>query len=596
MNADIHRATLSHRDGGISRAPVLRSGCIWTRTLVSAILGCGLCISIAQAQVVPDAGSVLREQERARTPGVPPRTVPAPTVEEPTRPAMKAPDGARFIVKGFRFTRTTAFPEAQLLPLLQDLVGKSLGLADLESAADRITRYYRSRGWMVARAYIPSQDIKDGIVEIIVLEGRLDRVSVVSGEGGRLNAAVVTDIVAAALHAGEVREDGMERALLLINDLPGVQATSSLSPGADVGTSLLTVETVEGRALAGNVDLDNGGSKFSGVWRLGANLNLNDPRGIGDQLFARVTHSSGTEYARLGYQLPWGANGLTAGASYTYSDYRLCCDFAPLQAKGDAKVASLTLAYPVMRSRAANVRLSAGVDAKAFYNQTIAGTTSDKDARVLNLALSADATDAWAGGGYSSGSVSMAAGRFDLGGWSPDLQVDDATARTHGDYQKVNLTALRLQAVGDDWTLFAAFSAQFASRNLDSAEKFSLGGPAGVRAYPQGEAAGDEGLQLNLEMRRQLGHGFELSGFLDHGEIRLHRNEWTGWQGANTRIGNRYGLSGVGVALQYSSNAVQIRATVAQPLGSNPGRDVHDNDSDGSHSHTRAWLTATAYF
>lgn len=596
MQADARRERDAHP---------LDRGCIWPRTFVSfsslrvavsAILGCALCLSVVQAQVPPDAGSVLREQERARTPGVPPRTVPAPTVEEPTRPAMKAPEGVRFTVKGFRITRITAFPEAQLLPLLQDLVDKSLGLADLEGAADRITRYYRSRGWMVARAYIPSQDIKDGVVEIIVLEGRLDRVSVVSGEGGRLDAKVVADIVAAALPTGELREDGVERALLLVNDLPGVQATSSLSPGAAVGTSLLTVETAEGRLLAGSVDLDNGGSKFSGVWRLGANLNLNDPRGVGDQLLARVTRTSGTDYARLGYQLPWGANGLTAGASYTYSNYRLCCDFAPLQAQGNAKVASLNLAYPVMRSRAANVRVSTGVDAKTFYNQTVAGTTSDKDARVLNLALSADATDAWGGGGYSSGSVAMAAGHLDLSHWQPDLQADDATARTHGDYQKVNMTAVRLQAVGDDWTLFAALSAQFASRNLDSAEKFSLGGPAGVRAYPQGEAAGDEGLLLNLEMRREVSRGFEFSGFFDYGQIRLHRNEWAGWQGANTRIGNRYGLSGVGVALKYSSNAVQIRATVAQPLGSNPGRDVHDNDSDGSHSHTRAWLTATAYF
>jgi hemolysin activation/secretion protein len=58
------------------------------------------------------------------------------------------------------------------------------------------------------------------------------------------------------------------------------------------------------------------------------------------------------------------------------------------------------------------------------------------------------------------------------------------------------------------FTLYASFSGQRASKNLDSSEEFFLGGPNGVRAYPQGEGAGDEGWLSRLELRHGAGpHG-----------------------------------------------------------------------------------------
>ena len=62
---------------------------------------------------------------------------------------------------------------------------------------------------------------------------------------------------------------------------------------------------------------------------------------------------------------------------------------------------------------------------------------------------------------------------------------------------------MRLQGVTDTLSLYAAFNGQVASKNLDNSEKMGLGGPAGVRAYPTGEAYGDQGYILNLEARAQ---------------------------------------------------------------------------------------------
>jgi hemolysin activation/secretion protein len=126
--------------------------------------------SIALAQIIPDAGSVLREMERP-IPQLPRPAPPLIRIEEPSRPALKPSAVTPFMLKTLRISGNTVFIQADLLALVQDFVGKEVGYADLDAAAARISRYYRERGYRVARAYLPAQEIKDGVVEIAVIEG-----------------------------------------------------------------------------------------------------------------------------------------------------------------------------------------------------------------------------------------------------------------------------------------------------------------------------------------------------------------------------------------------------------------------------------------
>jgi len=73
-------------------------------------------------------------------------------------------------VKAFHVVGATVYTEHELLALLNPFKDRSLSFADLEEAAATITRYYRKNGYLVARAYVPAQQIKDGVVEITVLE------------------------------------------------------------------------------------------------------------------------------------------------------------------------------------------------------------------------------------------------------------------------------------------------------------------------------------------------------------------------------------------------------------------------------------------
>jgi hemolysin activation/secretion protein len=213
------------------------------------------------------------------------------------------------------------------------------------------------------------------------------------------------------------------------------------------------------------------------------------------------------------------------------------------------------------------------------------------------LGVSGDSRDSAAGGGLNAYSLAYTNGKLDLSGAENDLSIDSITAQKNGGYSKINYALSRLQRLGFATSLYVSLSGQMASKNLDSSEQFALGGPYGVRAYPTGEAIGDQGMLFTLEGRWQFRENWQASAFFDRGQIQLHKKEWMGWQGMNTTITNSYSLSGLGLGVDYSRPGnVLLRVMVAMKLGTNPGRDANDNDADGRDSRFRGWIQAIKYF
>ena len=235
--------------------------------------------------------------------------------------------------------------------------------------------------------------------------------------------------------------------------------------------------------------------------------------------------------------------------------------------------------------------------AKHFVNRTFAGVTSDKTTRSLVLGLSVDGRDDRGGGGLNGYSLSLTSGKLDLSAAVSDLAIDDITAKADGGYSKLNYALSRLQRLGAATSLYLSLSGQFASKNLDSSEQFSLGGPTGVRAYPTGEAIGDEGMLATVEGRWQIAENWQASAFLDRGQIRLHKSPWLGWEGLNTTITNTYSLAGAGLGLTYSTvGNFTVRIFSAMKIGTNPGRNVSGNDADNRDSSSRVWIQAIKFF
>lgn len=515
----------------------------------------------APAQLVPDAGQILRELRQPATPGVLPQP-PAGT----SAPAMETTDdNLRITVTAFDISGNTAMASETLQDLVADQLGRRLSLADLRNTATRITALYRERGYPVARAYLPAQDIEDGRVAITILEGNFAKIQLRNASSLSDERALAFFREAAA--GATIRSDQVDRGLLLLNDVPGVGAVrATLQPGAAVGTSDMVLEVDPGARYAGNVALDNYGNRYTGNARMSATLLINNPSGIGDQIAASgllSNHKLG--YGRLAYSLPAGSDGMRAGVAYAATRYQLAREFAALDAHGRATSFSAYLGYPIIRSQRGIVSGLLSLETKRLTDM-IGATTSvnEKRARVLTLGLSGNYQDALGGGGVSGFELVSSFGRLDI--QSPAaLAIDDASARTNGGYSKLYFAGNRLQRLSEHDQLWLALSGQWARKNLDSSEKFLLGGANGVRAYPQGEGIGDQGYLATVELRHNFGDALQGTMFYDAGSVRLNQTVY------DTATSNRRTIAGAGLGVNAVLAGTDLRASLAWPtVGGDP--------------------------
>ena len=556
-------------------AAMLRSGLI-----IAALLATS---QNAYAQQPPVAGQLQQIPPAA----VPRRTAPDIRIERPEASVEAATEGARIRVDTLRVTGSTLFTETELVAATGFTPGLDLSLAELRNAAAQITRFYNSRGYVLAQAYLPAQDVVDGAVTIAVVEGRYGAINLRNESG-------VSDSLARGVLNGLDRGDPvaiapLERRLLLLSDVPGVVVHSTLSPGAEVGTSDLTVDLTRAPRINGSLEADNAGNRYTGAYRFGGSVNLNNPTGMGDMISLRLLASTeGLAYGRAAWQVPLG--DATVGVAYTHMQYDLGREFSALDAGGTADIFSVFASYPLIRSRTANLYALASFDAKFLSDEIgLVSQVSDKEIRAVTVGLRGDSRDGFGGGGWNAGSLSWTSGELDIE--SPLERAADAiSARSQGGFNKLQFAISRLQTVSGPLSVYGALRGQVATDNLDSSEKMELGGAYAVRAYPQGEAYGDEGYVATLEARLTLDQWtqplpgqFQFIAFVDGGEGDFAHDPW--FSGPN-----RARRSGGGIGINwFGSDDLIIRASYA--------RRFNDQISTSGPDETgRAWFQIVKLF
>ena len=536
------------------------------------------------AQQPPSAGTLLQQM-----PPAPPPLEARPKfeVQQASPPVTPEQDSATVVVSALRVTGAIAYSEAELLAVTGFIPGSTLRLADLRQMAARIADHYHRNGYFVAQAYLPAQEIRDGIVTIAVMDGKYGKVTL--NNTSRVSSDLANDLLGGLGSGDAITTEPLETRLLLLSDLPGVTVKSTLVPGDSLGASDLIVDLTPGRSVTGSVDADNAGNRYTGANRIGATVNFNELTGHGDVATLRaVTSGPGLIYGIGSYQMQFGKARL--GVSYSALKYSLIREFEGLQSNGTAEVASLYGSYPLIRSRNNNLNLGLALNAKTFQDRLdTTSFVSDKKANVMVASLYGDHRDNLGGGGVSSYSLNLSSGNLDLETASV-LAFDAVTVQSNGHYNKLAYSAARLQNVAPSVSFYAGINGQFASKNLDPSEKMELGGMYGVRAYPEGEAFADQGYVLTVEARLQLPRFTDqmpgqkqLIGFVDTGSVKININPWTG--GPNDRT-----LSGAGVGLTWMDvNNFSLRAYYAWKLGD--GVALSAPDASG-----RFWIQAVKYF
>ncbi len=566
------------------RMPPSRRGWAAVFVLAAASAAAGM----AYAQTPPDAGALQQQIERERKLPLPPRSVP----EKPAAPPAMKPAAVSVVVKEFRFAGNTLLGDAQLAAAVAPYLNRSLDFAQLQEAVAAVARAYRDAGWIV-RAYLPAQDITEGAVVIQIVEAVFGRLHLEGGPG-RVAPERLATLVARQQAAGEpLNADALDRALLLADDLPGVVVTGQLRQGAaERETDLVLAQAAE-PLVSGEAVVDNGGARSTGAERLGITLGLASPLGKGDRFAAQVIHSRGSDYVRLTASQPVGADGWRAGANLSYLAYELVgTEFAALDAEGTVRGAGLDASYPLIRSRLKNLYASFAYDRKRFHNKALGVATSRYETETIGAMLNGNAFDRMGGGGANALGLTLTLGDLDLDG-SPNQAVDAVTTRTAGRYAKLRYALSRQQVLAPALSLLVAVSGQEASRNLDSSEKFYLGGSYGVRAYPVNEGGGAEGQLVNVELRWRLSEGLTVTGFYDWG--RVVQNAFNDYPASADP--NAYVLKGYGVSLGWQALlGLDFQAVWARRDGDNPNPTATGRDQDGSLHRNQWWLLAGLSF
>ena len=477
--------------------------------------------SSAFAQNIPDAGRLLKESR----PQLAPPPVAAPAIGGQQHTHLEPPNvssDVRVHVERFDFTGNSAIATETLRQALAASAGKDLNFGELTQTVEMVEAIYKQAGYFLAQAFLPPQKIRDGVVEIAISEGRLGEVRL-EGES-RVASAVVFGYLDLLPRDSPLTLSVLERQVLLVNELAGGQASLDLQAGEAAGTTdVVLVQKLED-AVNTRLEANNYGLPSTGENRLAGTFNLNGVFNRGERitLSALTSDNAGlSNYSARG-ELPRGEKGMHLFGSLSRAQYSLGAAFASLKASGTAESVRLGASYPVIRSRGENFRVQLDADSSKLRDEFLASNTLlEKQGQGATMALTYDWLDEAFGGGSNKLDLSMRWGNMDLGTAAAAQDAPPAGQGTAGKYSKVNLTVQRQQTLNRYLSANALLMAQAASKNLDSSEKLSLGGPTSLPGYASGEANADAGYQAKLSLRWQWSPQVSLSTFVDFAALQL---------------------------------------------------------------------------
>ncbi|HEX4855922.1 MAG TPA: ShlB/FhaC/HecB family hemolysin secretion/activation protein, partial [Limnobacter sp.] len=424
-----------------------------------------------------------------------------PVSNATTPEAGKPLDDLSINVRAYRVEGADPAHADQFARLLQPYTGEGRTFEDLSNAAQRVTAYLQKEmGYYLAYAYLPAQDVKEGIITIRALPGVLESVEVVWPEDlPRVDREVILDHLERLRPGTAIQVSDVERVVFLLNDLRGIRMSFAIKPGTLPGQAILVATPTNESPVTGSIALDGNGSRFAGTYRGVVTLAFESPFGLGDSFsFSHLqSNTSGMDFTLLGYTLPVGSDGLKLGANISTVNYELDENDFPLGLNGEAKAVGVFALYPLIRSRNLNMFLLAGYDRKEFTDrQVLTGLKTVKNLDSFRVALSGDFRDSTVGGGLSFYNFGIEESKVHYPGGTP-FGLDDELAAMRLSYSLGRLQTL----LPGQLMWWGQVRGQHALDNLDSSDQCSLGGASGVRAFAQGEASGDSCDLLTAELR-----------------------------------------------------------------------------------------------
>ena len=512
----------------------------------------------------------------------------------------------KILVKDFKFDGNLYYSNEELEEVIKEAVNKELVYDQLINVTRAISNHYKANGFL-ATAFLPPQDINDGVIKIKITEAVLGTI-IFDVEEEKLNISkenIRLKLLYKIEDSGVLNIDQLDKNVRNLNKIPGINALAELEEGKNFGETNVKVTAINTETIFGNTLVDNNGSRSSGYNKITNTINIDGLFNMGDRLaFTNVlsgdhhvkdNHEESNYYA-VSSTMPVGYNGMLATLRVSKMEYKLSAPFDSTKPSGYSSEYNLSLNRPLIESPNFNLNTSFSLGNNKYVNDLGTGNNSDKDVLKSIFNLGFDSRDERLGGGINYGSFALSLAKNDLTNNLSNYETDQSTSDNNGRNFKGTLNLNRMQKLTDKTNLLVKFNGQLAADNLDGADQFSLGGPNAVRAYPSSEAAGDAGFVASLELKRNLFKNLESTLFYDYGKIKLHKSLWNDWNSTN-KLKNNYHLQGYGVSVGIPIfQNFSINATHAKKIGTNSGRDSSGNDVDGFSWKDRSLISINGKF
>jgi hemolysin activation/secretion protein len=546
----------------------------------------------------PSAGALQQELQKQV-----PKLQPLPSPVAPTpkaKPQEAKPGDVKVTVQGFRIDGNKTLSEEAIKETLKPWLGKTIPFQELQKAADAVAALYQTHG-KLAQVTVPPQKIKDGIVILKVLEAKLGAVHIDTPNGpSRFSEDRARRYITDANKLSEiVQTQNIERSIYILNETPGIAVTTQLEPGKNEGEVDLRVSLADTPMFRGRVEGNNYGSRSTGIGQRTISMIFDGVGGFGDQLALTNIKSTGSDFSLGSFSVPINSDGLRAGISGSYLDYENDGRYAFSNNRnagfGRATTVGANLTYPTLRSPGANSNITASLDRKMYINKKVidGSMTSDYNIENMSVGFNANKYDQLLGGGVTQGAVTLTKGNINWG--AETLQAQSETPAAYGsglprNFTKISANVSRSQQIVPDKTILNInLSGQMASVELDSAERFYLGGPNGIKGYPGSQGSGSQGAMMNLELQQALEEKVIASVFFDIGFVQQNRDK-ANFQpelGAN----NSYSLKSAGLGLKRPGKDIIWSTSINWKLGHNPLLDYRGNgvNNDGRSNSAHLW-------
>jgi hemolysin activation/secretion protein len=486
---------------------------------------------IATAQVLPPAGQsgIIEKSLRDSQPQFqPPPEEEVPQIQiQDSRQVKDAGAGIGIVIRKIVTEGNTLIDDETLAPLVDvGEEGLEVTLGILALIANEVTAFYAEQGYFLTKAHIPEQEIKNGIVVMRIVEGHVGKVQVKGTDW--LNSEDFVDRMQHVTEEKPLSEKTLERVLLELNGLMGVQTRSILKPGDTPGASDLILEVTESQPYRISFDGDNFGSRFTGKNRYGLTGTVAGILKLGDEFYIRgVKSNEDLTLLTSSYRFPITNFGTTLKGTITFSENGLADTLATFDGDGNALIYVLEVTQPLSRSRTSRSFFRVGVEYRTFENDQLGEKTSDDQLADIYFTFGGNLTDRFKGRTFYEARAQF--------GFTESDPTDALNSRFMGtgDISVFTGRVLRYQSTGL-WKsyFFGKAEGQLVSGRVLSPDQKFIGGSSTVRGFPISEYAGDYGYNFTLEYvlpvpwEKPIGIGgltlnkvLSVFAFIDHGKI-----------------------------------------------------------------------------